>query len=352
MAANKPRKPNKNDMEIMGLSALVGGAPLIQAMIEDESRQNVRITPEKTAQEVSLPIRCDKTDERILAAWGVVLGSSHDRLFRKATIPAGWKSIRTDHYMYSFIVDEREQPRIYIMHKAAMCDRDASMDTVNRYKADFSADDWTDKASPYFPVIRDAHTKIFWRGKPVKGKDGDQMNQCRLVAQKVLDEVCPKYVPFHAIIAEARKVQDAQPEGMAYEEWNELCKKARETINEAVYQCGLLYWDEEVTFPPSLSEKVAGELYKASVEIYRGGQRVDSDSIGSSTRATDEAAIEHFSNKAKEFLDSYDEIRLNITKDGKSVFNHTFRRPRPTGCNKFLKNGMVYFMGDEIHDGY
>lgn len=50
-----------------------------------------------------------------------------DRLFRHATLPAGWKREGSDHSMWSYIVDETGKQRVAIFYKAAFYDRDAFM---------------------------------------------------------------------------------------------------------------------------------------------------------------------------------------------------------------------------------
>lgn len=50
-----------------------------------------------------------------------------DRLFRPATLPAGWRREAMDHAMGSRIVDEYGRERVSIFYKAAFYDRDANM---------------------------------------------------------------------------------------------------------------------------------------------------------------------------------------------------------------------------------
>lgn len=73
-----------------------------------------------------------KGDAAALEALGFVLGEvdPQDKLFRAATLPAGWSRASTDHSMYSDIVDANGRPRVSIFYKAAYYDRDAFF-TVN-----------------------------------------------------------------------------------------------------------------------------------------------------------------------------------------------------------------------------
>jgi hypothetical protein len=77
-------------------------------------------------QSEQLPV--DGFDDDILAL-GIVRGDNHlcDDLFVNATLPEGWSRRRSDHAMWSYLVDERGVRRVAIFYKAAFYDRRASM---------------------------------------------------------------------------------------------------------------------------------------------------------------------------------------------------------------------------------
>ncbi|WP_280371107.1 hypothetical protein [Nocardia wallacei] len=54
-----------------------------------------------------------------------------DALFVQATLPEGWRKERTDHSMWSQIVDERGVARVKVFYKAAFYDRRANFHVVN-----------------------------------------------------------------------------------------------------------------------------------------------------------------------------------------------------------------------------
>lgn len=61
----------------------------------------------------------------VWAKMGVIFGENIEgqlNLYRKAKIPAGWKIVPTDHYMYSHLVDDKGRPRAMIGVKAASYD--------------------------------------------------------------------------------------------------------------------------------------------------------------------------------------------------------------------------------------
>lgn len=63
---------------------------------------------------------------------GFVLGDivADDPLFRYATLPTGWRKQRTEHPMWSHIVDERGRVRVRVFYKAAFYDRRADAHLV------------------------------------------------------------------------------------------------------------------------------------------------------------------------------------------------------------------------------
>jgi hypothetical protein len=56
-----------------------------------------------------------------------------DDLFQYVRLPAGWKKERTDHSMWSRLVDERGRERAAIFYKAAFYDRSAHISVTRRF---------------------------------------------------------------------------------------------------------------------------------------------------------------------------------------------------------------------------
>jgi len=75
-----------------------------------------------------LPTECSEDDRKALEAAGVVFGSkvAGDDIFTHVTLPAGWKKQRTDHSMYTDLIDSDGKKRASIFYKAAFYDRNAS----------------------------------------------------------------------------------------------------------------------------------------------------------------------------------------------------------------------------------
>lgn len=80
-----------------------------------------------------LPIQLRGGDKAAFEALGFVFGETVDDLFRKATLPAGWTKVATDHSMWSKVLDELGRERVSVFYKAAFYDRDAFMRLATVY---------------------------------------------------------------------------------------------------------------------------------------------------------------------------------------------------------------------------
>ncbi len=76
-----------------------------------------------------LPAEISAKDKSVLEAAGVIFGApiDGDSLFVQATLPSGWKKCKTDHPMWSEIIDEKGKVRAKIFYKAAIYDRKATL---------------------------------------------------------------------------------------------------------------------------------------------------------------------------------------------------------------------------------
>lgn len=87
-----------------------------------------------------LPTEMNSGTDDDLRALGFVLGGPDpgDPMFRPVTLPGGWRKERTDHSMWSKVVDELGRPRLTVFYKAAFYDRDAfiNVQTVSGYAFD------------------------------------------------------------------------------------------------------------------------------------------------------------------------------------------------------------------------
>lgn len=83
-----------------------------------------------------LPSKMSPTDRKALEAAGVVFGDpvNGDDIFVHVKLPAGWEKRRTNHSMWSDLVDDKGRKRAAIFYKAAFYDRSAHLTTCNRHR--------------------------------------------------------------------------------------------------------------------------------------------------------------------------------------------------------------------------
>ena len=125
-------------MNPAALSALLGGdignflAASTPGGIEAQEAQG----QDQLIESTYLPKKFNGDKQSDFEEMGIVFDyDKTDDLFVTATLPAGWKKERTDHYMWSNLVDSNDNIRVGIFYKAAFYDRDAFMNTKRRYKA-------------------------------------------------------------------------------------------------------------------------------------------------------------------------------------------------------------------------
>lgn len=115
---NKVRNTEKADpMEHLALAMFGGG-------IEEQEA----IGQSQLEHSDVLPTQCSEDDRKALEAAGVVFGEKveGDDIFTHVTLPAGWKKQRTDHSMWTDLLDGEGTKRAAIFYKAAFYDRNAS----------------------------------------------------------------------------------------------------------------------------------------------------------------------------------------------------------------------------------
>lgn len=115
--------------QMMFLAASMGRGGMTDAIGEMESQGQRELLHSEV-----IPTRVNYGTEEELTALGFQLGErvEGDPMFRRATLPEGWKREGSEHAMWSHIVDQLGRQRISIFYKAAFYDRDAfvSINTV------------------------------------------------------------------------------------------------------------------------------------------------------------------------------------------------------------------------------
>lgn len=152
--------------------------------------QEVQGQHELVASEL-LPTKMDRQRDAF-EKLGFVFGApvAGDNLFQEAKLPAGWTKRRTDHPMWSEIVDAQGRVRVSIFYKAAFYDREAFMRLASRYRIDASYDD-----GPISVEVKDGD-KVIWTSEVVTcepSKAYDTRQALRAQAATWLDENRPNH---------------------------------------------------------------------------------------------------------------------------------------------------------------
>lgn len=103
------------------------------SFIEDMEAQGQR---ELASQTTQLPTK--GSEDPAWAKMGVIFGAAveGDAIWRKVTLPEGWKVVPTDHSMWSNLVDAKGTKRAAIFYKAAFYDRSCHIYPECRYVVD------------------------------------------------------------------------------------------------------------------------------------------------------------------------------------------------------------------------
>ena len=104
----------KGDLSNAIIAATPGG---IEAQ-EAQGQQNF-------VNSTTLPIKCNFGNREQFEKMGIVFGEPVDDLFCDVQLPQGWRKERTDHSMWSNLLDDQGRIRASIFYKAAFYDRDA-----------------------------------------------------------------------------------------------------------------------------------------------------------------------------------------------------------------------------------
>lgn len=129
------------------IGAMDGRSNFIEDMEAEGQRQFVHSD--------RIPTELHDCTEDDLIALGFVLGDPDpgDKLFRAATLPAGWSRAGSDHAMWSYLLDGNGRQRAAVFYKAAFYDRRAFLRLANIHSEMFRLlsgqinspviDDWT-----------------------------------------------------------------------------------------------------------------------------------------------------------------------------------------------------------------
>lgn len=97
-----------------------------------------------------------------LEAWGVKFGDrvEGDELFVHVELPKGWKKARTDHSMWSNLLDDKDRVRAAIFYKAAHYDRKASINLCTLYRVEVAFAERPDERRQ--GIVKDAKNNVLF----------------------------------------------------------------------------------------------------------------------------------------------------------------------------------------------
>lgn len=105
-------------------------------------------------------------------ALGIIQGESDGDLFYDSTLPEGWQIKRTDHSMWSDLLDDQGRRRGGVFYKAAFYDRSARWNLDRRFKIAYSM---LPTQAKYAQVVKDWNDNVLF--DPDVPADQDEMGR-------------------------------------------------------------------------------------------------------------------------------------------------------------------------------
>lgn len=114
----KPEDTSTRD-PLLNIVAMMGGASEYITEMEAAGQRQLVLSD-------VLPVDC-RGQESEIEALGIQFGEQVDDLFRRCTLPDGWRIEASDHDMWSYVLDTDDERRVAVFYKAAFYDRRAFM---------------------------------------------------------------------------------------------------------------------------------------------------------------------------------------------------------------------------------
>lgn len=151
----------EDDLDNFLAAAMPGG---IEAQEARGQREFVR------SEELPKEWGMGKSSAEMLTKLGIKVLGDADDLFYRVELPAGWSKVRTDHSMWSDLVDDKGRKRAGLFYKAAFYDRKAHIHFNTRHKADHEPEGGWDAPQDkevkerFVGIVRDDGKEI-WRSE-------------------------------------------------------------------------------------------------------------------------------------------------------------------------------------------
>lgn len=150
----------ENPLGFLAVAAVCGASEAIEAQ---ESQGQSSFVGSDT-----LPTKLSTEDKLILELNGFIFFGKvpGDDIFQYITMPGGWKKARTDHSMWSDLLDDKGRKRGSIFYKAAFYDRDAHMNLNCRISFGMNHDNENEEVVEF--LVKDHDGTIIHAFEPIK----------------------------------------------------------------------------------------------------------------------------------------------------------------------------------------
>lgn len=262
-----------------------------------------RLAHSDLARDSLIPADIEPGQREALERAGVSFGAPDERSPRllRVVLPEGWKIVKSDHPMYSNLLDDAGRARATIAY--SRIDGVAWTRCLRRFRAGYVTDDpfeWRNE--PLVPAILDSGGAVLWRGTKVP-RDTEEQRRAAWRSEEVKTDV------QKATAAAEAKLDEVAPR------WRDASA----------------YWNEEVEFPPHETPPDARPLYSLRVELRDEGRHVDNGEHVRARARDDNEALSKLRKAAVDMLSRHDEVRYWIVDVATSRVAHHERihRPRP-----------------------
>jgi hypothetical protein len=143
-----------------------------------------------------LPKQCPKKE---LQKLGFKFLGDHDDIFLKVEMPKGWKKEKSDHDMWSYLIDDRGRRRAFIFYKAAFYDRSANMGLYTRFSSSQNYD--LKDALQFFVMDEDNIIYATATVKFIKAYDEAYILIERELDKEVMDWLSKNYPDYKNVLA-------------------------------------------------------------------------------------------------------------------------------------------------------
>lgn len=163
-------KASDAQLEAMALEMIVTGD--VGHVIENQEKQGQNWL----VREAKLPRKCNFSESIARDAYDhlgikIVDLTKGDDLFFDVELPRGWKIERTEHPMWTKLVDEKGRERMTIFYKAAFYDREAFSTLLRRFSFDYDTKSVAGIGKYMYSFVKDYDNTTIWQSDEILFRD-------------------------------------------------------------------------------------------------------------------------------------------------------------------------------------